>query len=65
MSNAQKAAFANKLAESLDKNRVTKTALLDYIKHKYEVESRNEITEQQWTQLAAQTQSCRKQSNTD
>ena len=53
---AQKAAFAiaNNLAEPLEKKGITKAALWDYIKRKYSVESRNDMTEMQWTQLAAE-----------
>ena len=54
--NAQKAAFAiaNKLSEPLAKHGIDKTALWDYIKQKYDVKSRNDMTEMQWTQLAAE-----------
>ena len=53
---AQKAAFAiaNNLAAPLEKKGITKAALWDYIKRKYSVESRNEMSEMQWTQLAAE-----------
>ena len=53
---AQKAAFAiaNNLAEPLDKKGITKAALWDYIKRKYSVESRNDMSEIQWTQLSAE-----------
>ena len=53
---AQKAAFAiaNNLAEPLEKKGVTKAALWDYIKRKYSVESRNDMSEMQWTQLSAE-----------
>ena len=56
ISNAQKAAFAiaNKLSPPLQKQGIDKTALWDYIKRKYEVASRNEMSELQWTQLAAE-----------
>ena len=56
ITNAQKAAFAiaNKLEEPLQKNEIDKTALWHYIKQKYNVESRNNMTEMQWTQLAAE-----------
>ena len=56
ITNAQKAAFAiaNKLSEPLEKKGIDKTALWDYIKQKYKVESRNNMTEMQWTQLAAE-----------
>ena len=53
---AQKAAFAiaNNLAEPLEKKGITKAALWDYIKRKYSVESRNDMSEMQWTQLSAE-----------
>ena len=53
---AQKAAFAiaNNLAEPLEKKGVTKANLWDYIKRKYSVESRNDMSEMQWTQLSAE-----------
>ena len=56
ITNAQKAAFAiaNKLSEPLEKKGIDKTALWDYIKQKYEVESRNDMTELQWTELSAE-----------
>ena len=56
ITNAQKAAFAiaNKLSEPLAKHGIDKAALWDYIKQKYGVESRNDMTEMQWTQLAAE-----------
>lgn len=56
ISNAQKATFAiaNQLSETLDKAGVSKADLWDYMKRKCSVESRNDISEQQWTQLAAE-----------
>lgn len=53
---AQKAAFAiaNQLAEPLEKKGITKADLWNYIKRKYSVESRNDMSEVQWTQLAAE-----------
>ena len=53
---AQKAAFAiaNNLAEPLERKGITKAALWDYIKRKYSVESRNDMSEMQWTQLSAE-----------
>jgi hypothetical protein len=53
---AQKAAFAiaSNLAEPLEKKGITKAALWDYIKRKYSVESRNDMSEMQWTQLSAE-----------
>lgn len=56
ITNAQKAAFAiaNKLTEQLDKNGISKADLWNYMKRKCNVESRNDITEQQWTTLSAE-----------
>ncbi len=53
---AQKAAFAiaNNLEAPLGKNGITKADLWTYIKRKYSVESRNDMTEMQWTQLSAE-----------
>ena len=53
---AQKAAFAiaNNLAEPLEKKGITKEELWNYIKRKYSVESRNDMSEMQWTQLSAE-----------
>ena len=53
---AQKAAFAiaNNLEEPLAKKGITKTDLWNYIKRKYSVESRNDMSEMQWTQLSAE-----------
>ena len=54
--NAQKAAFviANKLSEPLEKAGIGRTALWDYIKRKYNAESRNDVTKQQWTDPSAE-----------
>lgn len=56
IANAQKAAFAiaNNLAEPLEKKGIGKASLWDYIKRKYSVESRNDMSEMQWTQLSAE-----------
>lgn len=56
ISNAQKAAFAiaNKLSEALQAKDISKGDLWNYIKRKYSVESRNDMSEQQWTQLSAE-----------
>ena len=56
IANAQKAAFAiaSNLAGPLEKKGVTKEDLWNYIKRKYSVESRNDMTEMQWTQLSAE-----------
>lgn len=56
IANAQKAAFAiaNQLADPLEKKGITKADLWNYIKRRYSVESRNDMSEMQWTQLAAE-----------
>jgi len=56
IANAQKAAFAiaSNLAGPLEKKGVTKAELWNYIKRRYSVESRNDMTEMQWTQLSAE-----------
>ena len=56
IANAQKAAFAiaNNLAGPLEKKGVSKADLWDYIKRRYSVESRNDMSEIQWTQLSAE-----------
>ena len=56
IANAQKAAFAiaNNLADPLEKKGIGKADLWDYIKRKYSVESRNDMSEMQWTQLSAE-----------
>ena len=56
ISNAQKAAFAiaNNLTTALSKNDISKQDLWDYVKQKFEVESRNDMSEQQWTELSAE-----------
>ena len=56
ISNAQKAAFAiaNKLTSALEKADVSKEMFWEYVKRKYEVQIRNDMTELQWTELAAQ-----------
>ena len=53
---AQKAAFAiaNQLDAPLEKKGVSKAALWNYIKRRYGVESRNDMSEMQWTELAAE-----------
>ncbi len=65
ITNAQKAAFAiaNKLAEPLKKKGIEKEGLWTYIKRKYNVESRNDMTEQQWTQLSAELKAAETASN--
>ena len=57
ITNAQKAAFAiaNHLSEPLEKqDDISKADLWNYIKRRYSVESRNDMSEQQWTQLSAE-----------
>ena len=56
IANAQKAAFAiaNNLEGPLEKKGIGKADLWNYIKRKYSVESRNDMTEMQWTQLSAE-----------
>ena len=53
---AQKATFAiaANLSDSLEEKGVTKADLWNYMKRKCGVESRNDINEMQWTQLAAE-----------
>lgn len=56
ITNAQKAAFAiaEKLSDQLNKNDITKENFWNYVKRRYSVESRNDMSEQQWTQLSAE-----------
>ena len=56
ITNAQKASFAiaNKLADRLGEAGVSKEVLWDYIRSKFNVEKRNDMTEMQWTQLSAE-----------
>ena len=53
---AQKAAFAiaNNLEAPLEGKGIGKADLWNYIKRKYGVESRNDMSEMQWTQLSAE-----------
>ena len=53
---AQKAAFAiaNNLEAPLEGKGIGKADLWNYIKRKYSVESRNDMSEMQWTQLSAE-----------
>ena len=53
---AQKAAFAiaNNLEKPLEGKGLGKADLWNYIKRRYSVESRNDMSEVQWTQLAAE-----------
>lgn len=56
ISNAQKAAFAtaHKLRDQLEKSGISQKSFWTYVKRRYAVESRNDMTEMQWTQLAAE-----------
>lgn len=56
ITNAQKAAFAiaANLKARLKKADITDNQLWDYVKRTYKVASRNDMTEQQWTELAAE-----------
>ena len=58
ISNAQKAAFAmaSKLEGKLEEQSITKADFWNYVKRRYGVESRNDMTELQWTQLSAELQ---------
>ena len=58
ISNAQKAAFAmaSKLEGKLEEQSITKSDFWNYVKRRYAVESRNDMTELQWTQLSAELQ---------
>ena len=58
ISNAQKAAFsmATKLEGKLEEQGITKSDFWNYVKRRYAVESRNDMTELQWTQLSAELQ---------
>ncbi len=56
--NAQKAAFvvAGKLEGRLEQRGITKPDFWSYVRRRYGVESRNDMTELQWTQLSAELQ---------
>ncbi len=56
ISSAQKAAFAlaNQLSARLEKQGITQSDFWSYVKQRYGVESRNDMTELQWTQLSAE-----------
>ena len=58
ISNAQKAAFsmATKLEDKFEEQSITKSDFWNYVKRLYAVESRNDMTEMQWTQLSAELQ---------
>jgi hypothetical protein len=56
VSSAQRAAFAlaSKLEERFEQQGITKDGFWNYVRRRYGVESRNEMTELQWTQLSAE-----------
>ena len=56
ISGAQKAAFAlsAKLEGRLEKRGIARSDFWSYVRRRYAVESRNDMTEQQWTQLSAE-----------
>lgn len=56
ITNAQKATFAiaNKLSGSLEKASISKGDLWNYMKRKCSVQSRNDISERQWTELSSE-----------
>jgi hypothetical protein len=58
ISNAQKAAFAvaGKLEARLEEQGLTRSDFWNYVKRRYNVASRNDMTEFQWTQLSAELQ---------
>ena len=53
---AQKATFAiaNQLTAPLEKEGITQADLWNYVKRKYSVQSRNDMSEMQWTKLSAE-----------
>ena len=56
ISQAQKAAFAaaNKLKDRLEAQGISQMTFWNYVKRRYGVESRNDMTERQWTELSAE-----------
>ena len=56
MTNAQKAAFslASKLKPRFDQNAISQNDFWNYVKRRYGVETRNDMTEMHWTQLSAE-----------
>jgi hypothetical protein len=56
ISGAQKAAFAlsAKLEGQFEKQGIARSDFWSYVRRRYAVESRNDMTEQQWTQLSAE-----------
>ncbi len=56
ITNAQKGAFAiaNKPEKPLQEKETSKQNLWDYVKRKFSVDSRNDMSEVQWTQLSAE-----------
>ncbi len=53
---AQKSAFATagKIKDRLDAQGISQQTFWSYVKRRYNVESRNDMTERQWTELAAE-----------
>jgi hypothetical protein len=56
ISNAQKSAFASyhSLREKMEKEGIKQEVFWEYVKRRYAVESRNDMTERQWVELAAE-----------
>ena len=56
VTNAQKAAFslASKLKPRFDQNAISQNDFWNYVKRRYGVETRNDMTEMHWTQLSAE-----------
>ena len=56
VTNAQKAAFslASKLKTRFDQNTISQNDFWNYVKRRYGVETRNDMTEMHWTQLSAE-----------
>ena len=56
ISNAQKTAFAlsTKLGKRLEKQGIARDDFWSYVRRRYGVESRNDMTENQWTELSAE-----------
>ncbi|MDE0299265.1 MAG: hypothetical protein OXN17_11575 [Candidatus Poribacteria bacterium] len=62
ISDAQKAAFAlsSKLKGRFGKQGIPQSDFWSYVRRRYGVESRNDMTEQQWTQLSAELKAAEK-----
>ncbi|MAT75939.1 hypothetical protein CMK14_12430 [Candidatus Poribacteria bacterium] len=56
LGNAQKATFAlaSKLKDKMEQQNIDQASFWQYVRARYAVESRNEMSEMQWTQLAAE-----------